>query len=104
MAKYVVPDPERIPSVEAQQVGDFGVFPALLSSTGRDEAEWKKVIKDNDLPLVIKDISKLPKNAEGTALHAVFEKHEGVDPAENSEEQPPPVGTDEGAPSAGEEG
>jgi hypothetical protein len=96
MAKFVVPDPERVTSVEAQAVGDYGVFPVAVAASSRTEAEWEQLINENDLPLVIKDVRKVTDEIRGTALHAAVEASddEGATPDQNSEQQPePPVST-----------
>lgn len=76
--KVVIPDPDRVASTDTQTVAGYGDFPRLLTDTGRTESEWRKVIKDNDLPLKVVDRteSTLPAKDEGTAVEEVVTKSE----------------------------
>jgi hypothetical protein len=96
VALYVIPDPEVITSGEAQEVPTFGVFPVAVASTDRSADEWRKLIKDNHLHLVVADIRKITDAHRGTAVELAV-KH-------GSAEETPPEENSADVPDAGAEG
>jgi hypothetical protein len=107
VALYVIPDPDIISSGEAQEVPTFGVFPVAVAATSRSADEWRQVIDEQHLPLVVTDIRKLTDAHKGTALElclvgdgtvagsAADAASQTVEPAEPANAEPP-AGTEGG--------
>jgi hypothetical protein len=52
----VIPDPDKVTSMDPQEIPDLGVFPIAVSDTGRTRQEWEKLIKQTKAPLVVRDV------------------------------------------------
>jgi hypothetical protein len=86
---YVTLDPDVITSNEAHEVPGFGVFPVAVSATSRTADEWRKVIKQQNLHLVVVDVRKITDAHKGTALELAMRNAGEIAPADDASESHP---------------